>query len=113
MTQDDQAVKPFGEALLSVAEDQIDAGHFGVAVVVAQTVVEASVELAFIVLFGLNVPRSVETMRSLLRDRTFMERTTRTLWHELTGDDIKTPKAEWKAYHDHIERRNRAAHGAI
>ena len=102
---------PLGEELLALAEAQVANGHFGVAVVIAQTVIEASVEFAFMILFFLNVPRSGETMRALLPDRTFMDRATRTLWTDLTYDDITKPADEWKAYHQHIERRNKVAHG--
>jgi hypothetical protein len=104
---------PLGEELLVLAEAQVAAGHFGVAVVIAQTVIEASVEFAFTILFFLNVPRSGETMRALLPDRTFMNRATRTLWNDLTYDDITEPRSEWKAYHEHIERRNKVAHGNV
>jgi hypothetical protein len=111
--EDEYAGRPFGEQLIDVAEAQLEAGHFGVAIVIAQTVIESTAQLAFDILFGLNVPRSSETMLALLPDRSFANRATRTLWTELTGDDIKEPRDEWKAYTDHIERRNRAAHGAI
>jgi hypothetical protein len=80
--QDDEG--PLGEELLVLAEAQVAAGQFGVAVVIAQTVIEASVEFAFGLLFFLNVPRSAATMDALLPDRTFMNRATRTLWKDLT-----------------------------
>jgi hypothetical protein len=109
--QDDEG--PFGEELLVLAEGQVAAGHFGAAVVIAQTVIEASVEFAFGLLFFLNVPRSAATMQALLPDHTFMNRATRTLWKDLTYDDITEPREEWKAYQKHIERRNKAAHGKV
>jgi hypothetical protein len=105
--------EPFGEALLAVAEDQLAHHHFGIAVVIAQTVVEAEVELAFSILFGLNIPMSSRTLMALLPDRSFAQRGTRTLWTDLTGDDIKEPRDEWRAYWSHLERRNHAAHGAV
>ena len=110
---DDYADKPFGEVLLDVAQAQIEVGHYGVAVVIAQTVIEASVEHAFGFLFHLNIPRSQETMRALLPDCTFRRPASRKLWRELTNDDIREPRDEWNAYNRHLDRRNRAAHGGI
>ena len=101
------------DELLRIAEAQLEAGHYGAAVVIAQTVVEARVDLAFLVLLGLNVPRSMPVLMQVLPDRSFMTRGTRALWTELTGDDIKEPRDEWREYHAHVERRNRAAHGAV
>jgi hypothetical protein len=68
---DDPDDQPFGEALLAVAEQHLSNGHFGIAIVVAQTVIEAWVEIAFSALFTFNVPRSAETMMALLPDRSF------------------------------------------
>jgi hypothetical protein len=113
MTDDDMAPgTPFGEELLRIAEEQIEAEHYGVAVVIAQTVIESHIDLAFGTLFHFNVPHSVETMRALLPDRTFMNRATRMLWTDLTYDEIKKADA-WKEYDKHVQRRNRVAHGAI
>jgi hypothetical protein len=64
-------------------------------------------------LAAINVPQSVWTMLALLPDRWFQARATRTLWTDFTGDDIKEPRSEWRAYCDHVERRNRAAHGSV
>jgi hypothetical protein len=45
-------------------------------------------------------------------DFSFMEEGTRRLWTELTGESVTgSPKDVWKAYHEHVERRNRVAHG--
>lgn len=103
----------FELALFRAAEAQIRAGHHFLAVVTAQAAVEAVVELAFTSLFGLNLPRSLETMHKLLPDRSFMDRGTRMLWQELTGDKITDEKDLWKPYIKHIKRRNPAAHGSI
>jgi len=51
-----------GEERLEVAEAQIGAGHYQLAVVISQVAVETVAEVAFTVLFGVNVPRSRETM---------------------------------------------------
>jgi hypothetical protein len=63
-----------GEELLEVAVGQISAGHYQVAVVISQVAVETVAEVAFTVLFALNVPRSRETMMKVLPDRSFPAR---------------------------------------
>jgi hypothetical protein len=100
-------------ALLAIAEGHLEEGRFGLAVVMAQFAFETRVELAFYVLFGIHLPRSEETLWKLLPDRTFMQKGSRMLWTELTGDDICEPRAEWRAYHKHVERRNVLAHGGM
>lgn len=103
----------FEQAIFRAAEAQVEAGHYFLAVVTAQAAVEAVAQSVFSTLFGINLPRSLETMDELLPDRSFMAKGTRMLWHELTGDNIAENKALWKPYHTHVERRNPAAHGAI
>jgi hypothetical protein len=50
--------------------------------------------------------------RRIVPDVSFMEEDTRRLWTELTGDRVTAaPKDVWKAYHGHVEFRNRIAHG--
>ena len=101
-----------GDELLKVAEEQIEAGYYGLAVVISQVAVETVAEVAFMALFGLNVPRSLQTMMKVLPDRSFQQDGTRRLWQELTDDRISR-SPHWKEYAvAHIERRNRAAHGS-
>jgi len=38
---------------------------------------------------------------------------TQALWRELTNDEIREPRDEWRAYNAHVDRRNRVAHGGI
>jgi DNA-binding XRE family transcriptional regulator len=103
----------FELALFRAAEAQIEAGHHFLAVVIAQTAVEAVAQSVFITLFGINLPRSSRTMNELLPDRSFMAKGTRMLWEDLTGDRIADKKELWRPYVKHVERRNPAAHGAI
>src|SRR3954470_15810317 len=91
------------DVLLRTADEQVERGHFGVAIVIAQAVVEAVVEWAFFMLFTANVPQSAEAMMQVLPDRTFQARATRTLWTDLTGDDIKHPRDDWREYCTHVE----------
>jgi DNA-binding XRE family transcriptional regulator/HEPN domain-containing protein len=103
----------FELALFRAAEAQIEAGHHFLAVVTAQAAVEAVAQTVFTTLFGLNVPRSLQTMNELLPDRSFMAKGTKMLWQELTGESITEDKEIWKPYVKHVERRNPAAHGSI
>ena len=101
-----------GEKLLEVADAQIAVGRYELAVVIAQVAVETVAGAAFASLFALNVPRSLETMLTVLPDHSFQHEGTRRLWHDLTGNRISRCE-HWKAYDGpHIKRRNRAAHGA-
>jgi DNA-binding XRE family transcriptional regulator len=102
----------FEQTLYRTAEAQNDAGHHFLAVVTAQTAVEAVVQSVFTTLFGINLQRSLQTMNELLPDRSFMAKGTRMLWEELTGESI-TKQPLWKPYVKHVERRNPAAHGSI
>lgn len=102
----------FEQALYRSAEEQNEAGHHFLAVVTAQTAVEAVAQSVFSTLFGINLQRSLLTMNELLPDRSFMAKGTRMLWEELTGESI-TKLALWKPYEKHVERRNPAAHGSI
>jgi hypothetical protein len=61
-----------GEERLEVAEAQIGAGHYQLAVVISQVAVETVAEVGFTVLFGVNVPRSRETLVKVLPDRSFL-----------------------------------------
>jgi hypothetical protein len=100
------------EELLEVADAQLAVGRYEIAVVIAQVAVETVAGAAFASLLALNVPRSLETMLSVLPDRSFQHEGTRRLWQELTCDRISKCD-HWKAYDGpHIKRRNRAAHGA-
>jgi DNA-binding XRE family transcriptional regulator len=103
----------FELALFRAAEAQSRAGHHFLAVVAAQAAVEAVAQSVFTTLFGINLPRSLQTMNELLPDRSFMAKGTRMLWEELTGESITEDKARWKPYVKHVERRNPAAHGSI
>jgi DNA-binding XRE family transcriptional regulator len=103
----------FELALFRAAEAQSKAGHHFLAVVTAQAAVEAVAQSVFTTLFGINLPRSLQTMNELLRDRSFMAKGTRMLWEELTGESITEDKTRWKLYVRHVERRNPAAHGSI
>ena len=61
-------------------------------VVISQVAVETVAEVGSTVLFGINVPRSRETMMKVLPDRSFQREGTRRLWQDLTGDRIsKSP----------------------
>ena len=40
-----------------------------------------------------------------------MNRRTQAFWEWLTGKKITEPSEVWKAYREHVERRNRVAHG--
>lgn len=103
----------FEQALFRAAEAQIEAGHYFLAVVIAQVAVEAVAEITFMTLFNFNLPRSLQTMMDLLPDRSFQKQATRRLWTDLTGDNITKDKSLWKPYTDHTKRRNRAAHGSV
>jgi DNA-binding XRE family transcriptional regulator len=109
--QADKYAESFERTLFRAAEQQIEADHHFLAVVMAQVAVEAVVEVNFVSLFGVNLPRSMQTMMDVLPDRSFMHKGTRALWTDLTGDDITKDKSIWTPYHKHIERRNKAAHG--
>jgi hypothetical protein len=61
-----------GEELLEVAGAQIGAGDYQLAVVISQVAVETVAGVAFTVLFGVNVPRSRETMMKVVPDRSFL-----------------------------------------
>jgi hypothetical protein len=61
-----------GEERPEVAEAQIGTGHYQLAVVISQVAVETVAEVAFTVLFGVNVPRSRETLVKVLPDRSFL-----------------------------------------
>jgi hypothetical protein len=101
----------FENALYEVAEGQLEADHFFLAIITAQAAVEAVAEALFTMLFGLHLPRSMQTMMKVLPDRTFKQEGTRRLWTELTGDNLTSHPSIWKPYDKHIDRRNRAAHG--
>jgi hypothetical protein len=103
MTDDDEE-RSFEQALLDVAEAQIEAEHYHLSIVIAQVAVEAVAEIAFTSLFAVNLPQSFVTLMEVLPDRSFMNRGTRRLWTEITGDQITKPKEEWKAYQAHVER---------
>jgi hypothetical protein len=81
-------------------------------VVAAQMAVEVFVEDAVRLLLerqGLSAPVS-EAVLGCLPDRSLMDRRTRDLWSALADQPISSAP-EWKAYHQHIELRNRVVHG--
>jgi hypothetical protein len=96
--------------LLNAAKYQFKDAQFPIAVVTVQMAFELRVEQSFRLLCDARVDLPVETMLSLLPDRTFMNSTTRQLWDDLT-DDVISKATAWKAYHVHIEERNAIAHG--
>ncbi len=111
-SQSQEPEESFELALFRVAEAQIASGHHFLAVVIAQAAVEAVVEVTFMALFVVNLPRSTRTLLEVLPDRSFQKRGTRRLWTELTDDDLTSHRDIWRPYQKHIERRNRAAHGS-
>jgi hypothetical protein len=108
----DEQPTSYDDQLFAVVDDLIAAEHYPVAVVVCQLVMELKAEVAFLVLFSLNTPRSTDVLMDLVPDRSFMDKRTRALWTELTGDSLTANKPRWKSYKEHVERRNVAAHGA-
>ncbi len=99
--------------LLSTASMSLDEGHTEAAVVLAQTVVEVTAEWALRLALRATVPEgTVDSLFSVVPDRSFMDRRTRAVWTALTGD-VLSELPEWKRYHAHIERRNRVAHSGF
>lgn len=101
----------YHKVLLGTAEAQADEAQHPIAIVTAQIAFEVRVESAFTELLPLHANLPVETIIALLPDRTFMQPAVRDLWLALTGDRISKAPA-WKAYTQHVARRNRLAHGS-
>jgi hypothetical protein len=81
------------------------------AVITAQTAVEVCAHRCFELLLRLEVDRD-EVWVAIVEcvpDASFMDKKTRMLWQGLTGDRI-SGASSWKAYQQHVERRNAAVH---
>lgn len=93
------------------AEWLITKDQYAAAILLAQAGVEMAAYDAFIALIGQYVVTPVDPVLDLLPDVSFMDTRTRAFWLALTGEKITEPKDVWKPYHEHVERRNRVAHG--
>jgi hypothetical protein len=98
----------YGNAYWQLTQDQYTA-----AVLLSQVAVEMGAWNAFT---SLLVRRHGEIddafFKRTVPDLSFMEQGTRRLWTELTGESVTgEPRDIWKAYHAHVEYRNRIAHG--
>jgi hypothetical protein len=99
----------YGNALWQHTEHQ-----YAACVLLAQVAAEMGSRNAFIRLLALRhgLPVEDKTIKQLVPDMSFMDEGTRRLWTELTGGhSVTADKAIWKPYHEHVERRNRIAHG--
>ena len=89
-------------------------GPITAGILLSQVAVEMGARNAFITLL-VRRDGPIEddaAFRRIVPDVSFMEKDTRRLWTELTGDSVTAaPKAVWTAYQGHVELRNRIAHG--
>jgi hypothetical protein len=103
---------PFAGAMLDNAAWQAEQQQFAAAIVLAQVAVEMAATDAFTTLFVRTFETEVEDeVLDLVPDRSFMDKRTRTFWTWLTGSKVTEPRDVWRSYKDHVERRNRVAHG--
>jgi hypothetical protein len=103
----------FVSAMYGNAYWQFTEQQYAAAVLLAQVAVEMGTWNAFT---SLLVRRHGEIHDAFFKravpDLSFMEEGTRRLWTELTGERVTSePKDVWRAYHAHVEFRNRIAHG--
>ena len=100
-------------SMLGNAQRQVERGQYAAGIMLAQAAVEMAASHAFIGLVARTLGvLPVPPVQDLVPDLSFMDKRTRTLWKLLTGRSITEPKEEvWKPYHEHVERRNRVAHG--
>ena len=101
----------FPEMMLSNAETQVEQHQYVAGILLAQAAVEMAAYDAFVLLIGREVILPVDPVLDLVPDVSFMDRRTRTFWHRLTGTKLTEPRGVWRAYHEHVERRNLVAHG--
>jgi hypothetical protein len=97
--------------LLAAARQQQDDAQYPIAVVTAQMAFEVRVEQSLTALYAETGTEAVRPDVTLV-DRSFMADQSRSAWRELTGDRISRAPS-WRAYHRHIERRNKLAHGSL
>jgi hypothetical protein len=101
----------FPGMMLANAEGQLGDQQYAAAILLAQAAVEMLAVDAFTTLIGQRLIIPVNPVLDLVPDFSFMDKRTRDFWLTLTGDKITEPKDVWKPYHEHVERRNRVAHG--
>jgi hypothetical protein len=92
---------------------QLTEQQFAAAILLSQVACEMGARHAFIsLLVRRDGPLEDGDVDRIVPDFSFMDEGTRRLWTELTGESVTGPPREvWKAYHRHVERRNRIAHG--
>jgi hypothetical protein len=97
--------------LLGHAQQLLDEGAFSLAVVIAQTAVEALVKQ--VIEDGLRARRLGGLRAHINRYRaSLQEQQTRKLWMELTNDEIGRSNP-WKPYVEHVDRRNKLVHEGL
>jgi hypothetical protein len=85
--------------------------QYAAAILLAQSAVEMATAEAFADLVARKIVDPPEPVLDLLPDLSFMDKRTRKFWEHLTGRKITEPNQVWQSYKEHVERRNRVAHG--
>jgi hypothetical protein len=88
-----------------------DEGNFPFAVIAIQTAFELFMEGAFDYVLQLRSTVEIgDAVAQLIRRYNMSDDRVRSLWTSLTGHKITEPAATWKAYRDHLDRRNGLVH---
>lgn len=106
----------FALAMYDNARWLIEQEMYTAAVLVAQAAVEMGARMAFIGLLWHDQEAPVtDAQLRALPDVSFMAEDTRRLWTQLVGGKSVKPRDPpvWKAYQQHVEYRNRIAHGDL
>ena len=103
-----------GRHLFASARSMLDDGHYGPAVVVAQTAVEVGMEAA--VAYGLRAGQVPDALQTWIENETVITWSPRNprvqlLWQALTDDTI-TAANGWEAYTVGVKRRHEFVHRA-
>lgn len=102
----------FPAMTLANAEAQVADHQYAAGILLAQAAVEMAAWDAFTGLIARKIGTPVDdAVLGLVPDMSFMNRRTQAFWEWLTGKKITEPSEVWKAYREHVERRNRVAHG--